>query len=195
MPIVYIAPSQGETTMTTKSIRVYKVEATFEHDGQLLSCNQAEVLGDAYNARYLSEAAAAEAAEAEQDALEGSELDPTTRYHVVKADLLEYVRVTEEWRDQDANGEDLPPNEYNGYVSVDIRVDGVRRSVGTMVGAHDSDHGSIRAAGCGVRPYLSTWFEDPSDWQSVGKELQPAVAELLARNANQIWNELEELRK
>ena len=42
---------------------LYSISASLEHDGRLLDASQAEILGDAYGRRYLSEEEAREAAE------------------------------------------------------------------------------------------------------------------------------------
>lgn len=64
----------------------YRITATFERDGQILSANQAEVLGDAYLRTYASREEAEQVAADMQDEVEGYGLDATTTYSVEESD-------------------------------------------------------------------------------------------------------------
>lgn len=175
-------------------IQLYKVGASFERDGQTIGCDHVEVLGDAYGQRYASEEEASDAAEELQEELGSTDLDPSTKYQAIKAETLEFGAVTEEYLGSDDEGDELPPDELMAYVSVDVLIDGREVGVATMVGAPESLHATIRAAGCGVRPHLTTWYGDSSDYAAVERGIQPYVLELIAENARQIWREVQELR-
>ncbi len=62
----------------------YHLEASLRRDGQVLDCSQAEVLGDACGATYLTEADAISAAADVQSDIADSELDPSTTVQVVR---------------------------------------------------------------------------------------------------------------
>lgn len=84
--------------------------------------------------------------------------------------------------DDDDDEASLDPLSY--YVSVSVAVDGGEPvTVGTMVGARDSDHGSVRASGAGVRPYCGAWQVDASDMESVPAYARDAVLEALEAQA------------
>ena len=65
------------------------------------------------------------------------------------------------------------------YIALDVTVDGVERRVGVMVGARESDHGSVRASGAGVRPFCSAWWADASDRSTLDEEEREAVESAL----------------
>lgn len=61
---------------------MWTISASFERDGQIIGCNQAEVLGEAYGKEYASrEEAEAVAAEMQSEVGE-YDLDPSTTYSV-----------------------------------------------------------------------------------------------------------------
>lgn len=77
-------------------MQTYQVTASVQRDGQLIACDQAEVLGDAYGVTYYSQASAQEAADAATDYLPETDLDPATQYDVreageVNAVVVEYM--------------------------------------------------------------------------------------------------------
>lgn len=61
---------------------VYHIEASYEHDGALLDCSQAEVLGDAFGRLYTDQDEAEAMAYSLQQDVEDSDLDPSTAYSV-----------------------------------------------------------------------------------------------------------------
>lgn len=65
------------------------------------------------------------------------------------------------------------------YLEVVVRVDGTPYYVGVMVGARESDHENIRAAGGGVRPFCGAWWTDWSDHEDLPPELVEPVSEAL----------------
>jgi hypothetical protein len=66
----------------------YKVEASFERDGQIIDCSEPEILGAASGAEYRSKNRAIEAAEEAQEAIDDAiregDVDPTTVVSVYK---------------------------------------------------------------------------------------------------------------
>jgi len=62
-----------------KFVPWYRITASYERDGQLIDCSQAEVTG---GERYASRREAEEAAADMQDDLHTTDLDPTTTYSV-----------------------------------------------------------------------------------------------------------------
>ena len=67
---------------TAAKITVYRVEASYERDGQIVDCSQAEVLGEAYGHVYATREDAEDAVEDLRADLADAELDPTTSYSV-----------------------------------------------------------------------------------------------------------------
>lgn len=114
--------------MTT--ITLYRVTASYEHDGQLLDASSsAEVLGDAYGRHYATEAEAEAVAEDMQSDLASYDLDPSTTYSVVEAPVS--IRVTEQ-----ESGED-------GTVTVSALVNGYE----TAWFAHTDASGQLEPCG------------------------------------------------
>jgi hypothetical protein len=89
------------------------------------------------------------------------------------------------------------PAEYAAYVSVEVTVGGHACQVGAMVGAREHLWGSIEAAGCGVRPHLSVWWEDGndgSDWGSLPAGTRDIVLDAMLAEKARLWAEVQELR-
>lgn len=103
--------------------------------------------------------------------------------------------INEEWTGLDSDNEPIEPDEFMAYISIDVIIDEQIYAVGTMVGAHECNHGSIRAAGCGVRPYLDTWFTDSADTANLPSEYIDLVRVEIRKNAKQLWYEVESLRE
>ncbi len=71
-----------------------------------------------------------------------------------------------------------------------VTVRGIRAiTLGTMIGVPEYQHGTCRAAGAGVRQFLSTWWADASDWQDVSQDEREAVEDALAGAASRLWSE------
>lgn len=92
----------------------------------------------------------------------------------------------------DCDGEPQPADALSYYCSVEVTIDGETHQVGVSVGARDSDHGSIRAAGCGVRPYCTAWWEDASDWDRLPMGVVAAVEDALVDASLRLYGEAQE---
>lgn len=162
----------------------YQVLASFERDGQVIDCSQWEVLGDAYNKRYTDKADAESEAESLQDDVEDNELDPSTTYSV--RETTHEIVIDGESIDP-FDGE--PTNPYNCYCQLYLTLDGERLCIGAMIGARDSDHGTIKASGAGiVRALCDVWFIDESDHQDVPDFAKEAVEEALTKHSWKLWH-------
>jgi len=64
------------------------------------------------------------------------------------------------------------------YVAVEVSVDGAEHAVGVMVGARESAHGSVRAAGGDVRPHCTAWWVDDIDYATVAERRDEVLAAL-----------------
>lgn len=71
-------------SVRVKEAERWKVVATFKCDGQEVSCNTPEVLGDAYGTTYPTQVQAEEAAQELQDSIAEFELDDSTEYDAVR---------------------------------------------------------------------------------------------------------------
>jgi hypothetical protein len=89
----------------------------------------------------------------------------------------------------DCDGEPQPADALSYYCSVEVSIDGETYQVGTNVGARDSDHGSIRAAGCDVRPYCTAWWEDASDCDMLPMGAREAVEDALIGASLRLYHE------
>jgi hypothetical protein len=152
------------------TITVYEVRATFEKDGQYQDCSQAEVIGDAFGEYYFSESEAEEVAGDLQCDLENTDLDPSTEYSVHEKSMSVEVTIT----DVDP---DVPGDAFSHYVCLDVQMGNATdiHTAGCMIGAPESLHGTIKEAGCGVKPQCTAWWSDPVDWQ----DLPPGSADLV----------------
>jgi hypothetical protein len=88
-----------------------------------------------------------------------------------------------------------PRHDLCAYVVVDITIDGALFQVGTMIGAHESDHSQVRASGAGVRPFCRTWFADAADYQSVPSNRKDEVTIALFEARHRLWQEVETFRR
>jgi hypothetical protein len=88
---------------------------------------------------------------------------------------------------EEREGDPPDPHTYCYYIMAEVWVAGEEYHISTMVGAPLSEHGSIEAAGCGVRPHCTAWTIDASDMQDVPSWLKPQVRELLIKNSYQLF--------
>jgi hypothetical protein len=84
------------------------------------------------------------------------------------------------------------------YGTVEVEIGGVVYQVGAVIGVPESERGTCRAAGAGVRPHLTAWYADGSDWSCApasggGAGLPQALASdviaAIAANARRLWAE------
>ena len=86
------------------------------------------------------------------------------------------------------------------YGTVTVRIGTVLYDVGAVIGVRESDRGSCRASGAGVRPFLTAWYNDRSDWESaragMGSEgdgvpdyLADDVIGAIASEARRLWQQ------
>lgn len=94
----------------------------------------------------------------------------TGRQDIVVGSVVEIFTADDERPDPDA---------LDYYVAVTVTVAGVEHRVGVCVGARESDHGSLRASGAGVKPYCTAWWVDPSDHASLPAGWRDAVGHKL----------------
>lgn len=87
------------------------------------------------------------------------------------------------------------PSDMQHYVGVRVEIDGVPHDVACVVGVPDSDIGSCRASGAGVRPYLTTWWCDSSDHDALLPEQVEAVEDALLKTRARLWREAEAFGK
>jgi hypothetical protein len=64
------------------TIALYIITASFDRDGQVQDCSQAEVLGEAFGVTYVTSEAAESALAECAESVEAYDLDPTTRYSI-----------------------------------------------------------------------------------------------------------------
>jgi len=69
---------------------MYTVQASYERDGQIIDCSEAETLGEASGVEYATEAEAIEACDAAQEGLAGLDLDPSTTCSVYRGRVQVY---------------------------------------------------------------------------------------------------------
>jgi hypothetical protein len=99
---------------------------------------------------------------------------------------------------------DLPDDaaydtEMEWYGTVRVSIDGVVYRVGAVVGVRESERDTCRAAGAGVRPHLTAWYADSSDWDSapiegtrdhcgVPQALASTVIAEIGGSADKLWS-------
>jgi hypothetical protein len=100
---------------------------------------------------------------------------------------------------------DLPDDassdpEMEWYGTVRVNIDDVVYGVGVVLGVRESDRDSCRASGGSVRPFLSAWYADASDWMSARAsngttglpkdgDMPREVLERIQTHINRLWNE------
>lgn len=169
--------------MIKDTITVYRISASFERDGQVQDCSQAEVLGDAYGKTYFDRADAEEAQEECEEFLSETDLDPSTEYFVEEVALPLKIEIS------DVNP-DGPPSTYEIYLCLDVTIDGKEYSAGCMVGAPESMHGTIIAAQTGMlKAYCSAWWVDASDWADLPQGTASGVMEALGKHSWELFCE------
>jgi hypothetical protein len=88
--------------------------------------------------------------------------------------------------------DDIETDPLSAYIGVDVMVDGSRYSVGTMVGVRESEQGSCRASGAGVRPFCDTWQIESSDTNELpGRLMRNAVLAALHDSRHELWTAVE----
>jgi|SRR5208337_1753904 len=113
-----------------------------------------------------------------------------TRRGHASARGLKIGDVIQEWTPDEGE-----PDELMAYIQVAATLKGRPIKLGTMIGVPKYMHGTARAAGGdSVRPYLSTWWADASDWQDVSSNEREAVEEALAKAAPRLWRQVEKMR-
>lgn len=143
-----------ETTTTTTT--TYTIIAS--RNGEDVS--SAETIGDSYGIHYDRAVA-----EIEMSALRADASDPDDLCHGIEYALVEHQHTISvgsvdavHWPlDDDGNEDSSALLDYT--CSVPVIVDGKVYYYGIVVGAPESTHSEIRAAGCGVRPYLRVEFD------------------------------------
>ncbi len=105
------------------------------------------------------------------------------------ATSIEIGSVVQEWTGDDGESYDLM-----AYIQVQATLDGRPITLGTMVGVPEAEQGTCRAAGSGVRPFLSTWWADSSDWQDVPADRREEAEGALFAAARRLWREAMALR-
>ncbi len=104
----------------------------------------------------------------------------TGRRDIVVGDVLELHTADDERPD---------PEALSYYVAVRVTIAGTDCRVGVCVGARESDHGSVRASGAGVRPYCTAWWVDASDWDDLPGGWRDAVEGELQAAARRLYNQ------
>jgi len=92
--------------------------------------------------------------------------------------------LVREWTPDEGEIDDL-----SAYIQVEATLDGRPIRLGTVIGVPESQQGECRAAGSGVRPYLSVWWADASDWQDVPRARLEEVKDALRSAAPRLWTE------
>lgn len=171
-------------------ITAYEITASFERDGQVQDASQAEVLVDAFGKIFFEEVAAEAFAEELQEDLDSTDLDPTTEYSVREVS----VEVEIDLADADPDG---PSDEYSHYVCLDVTLGCGNKAqefrIGCMVGAQESMHGTIEAAGCWVRPHCTAWWTDQGDYQDLPSGTVEQIESLLIRKSWTLFCAAEEV--
>jgi hypothetical protein len=177
------------TTSTT--ISTYRITASFTRDGQTQASDTAETLGEAYQRTYADRDDAESACEDLQASVAEYGLRPSTAYSVVEdSHEIEIGDVVEEYTTEDDDGDTVYP-ELDAYVQVRVKIDGARETVACGLGIRESEQGSARASGCGVRlgNGPDAWWVDSSDHQGVPEALREAVLEALDGDALSLWQQ------
>lgn len=176
-------PSTTEITVTT-----YAVGAYLDRDGQRLSMDQAEVLGEAHGVIYTDRDDAESAQSDCEGELSDTDLDPATQYVVESTEHTISIALDSVRRDDPEEVENYDPaTALSHYIDVAIRIDGTRCRVSCVVGAPESDHGTVRASGSDVRPFCSAWWSDSSDHDRVPAWAVTAVLDLLIRHSFRLY--------
>lgn len=63
-------------------------------------------------------------------------------------------------------GEEWSRGEMEWYGIVRVQVGRVTFDVGACIGVPESERGSCAASAAGIRPYLTAWYSDITDWES-----------------------------
>lgn len=95
--------------------------------------------------------------------------------------IIEFVDVIE--NDEQEHGQDS----LCYYVEVDVAVDEITYTVCTMVGARESEHGSVRASGSGVKPFCDAWQVVYEDLHQVPNALKESVRNALVTNSYELF--------
>lgn len=146
--------------MNAMEFSTYVLRASFMRDGQRLTCNTPEVLGDMYDIHFSDVDDAWEAATDLQDDL--MDLDPTTTYTVeeIKHTLVVHVDTVD-------TEEEVTPEDFVRYVTVDVTLDNKRFTVATKVGVLPYRHATLRETKEPIDPYVLAWQDEPWDLQEV----------------------------
>lgn len=83
-------------------------------------------------------------------------------------------------------------NNHEAYIEVEVVCDGVAYRLGTMVGVPEYQLATMRAAGSGMRPFISAWFADSSDWSELprdNRDLRDAVESALIRESRRLFRD------
>lgn len=109
-------------------------------------------------------------------------------------DLADVLDVVVEWTEEYVS-DDGEAHELCAYLALDVTVDapnlgegGTTYRAAAMVGALESDWGSIRASGAGVRPYATAWWADASDHETVPSQLKDLVLRAIKEEALKLFN-------
>lgn len=87
--------------------------------------------------------------------------------------------------------EEIEPDPLQWYGSVTVAIDGVEKEVGACIGVRDSEKGTYQAARSEIRPFLTAWYEDASDWDSAGLsgEQSQEVIEAIRECTWELWQQ------
>jgi hypothetical protein len=105
------------------------------------------------------------------------------------SDNVEIGRIIQEWTPEEGE-----PSDLMAYIKVKATIGNQAITLGTVIGVPEWQHGTCRAAGGLVDPFLSTWWSDPSDWQDVSQAERQDVEDALAGAAPRLWRETMAMR-
>lgn len=165
----------------------YTINASLDTGSTLLGLSQAEVLGEAYNKVYTSEDDATDECTSLIEMLEDEDntLDPQIEYSVVPTEHT--VELDFESVELVGNDEDKPVSSYCYYIQMGIKLDGDRKTICVVVGARESDHGTIKACNGSVGPFCSAWWEDSTDHADLPKWAVEEVFEAISKNKMKLY--------
>lgn len=175
-----------------KSVSMYRITASFSRDGRIdEATDTVETLGEAYQRTYTERDDAESACEDLQASVEEYGLHASTTYRVVEEQHEILIDgVVEEYTAEDDDGHAVY-RDLDAYVQVRVKIDGVAETVACGIGIRESEQGSARASGCGVRlgNGPDAWWVDESDHQDVPIGLRDAMLEALDAVAMTLWKQ------
>jgi hypothetical protein len=162
---------------------IYKISANMDYDGQSLAINQAEILGEAYGKIFFNEYDANELLEELQDSADELETSGPITYSLRQEEVPIQIELSAIASEQNSNA-------LMFYIDVKVIIDKTY-TVSCAIGAPESDHGSIIAAGCDVRPYCTAWYTDSSDWCQTPHELSLIIINAIDSKSYSLYREVQ----